>query len=317
MIKFGVVLPTFCGGDVKTLSLDELGDFALEAERLGLDSLWVVDHVLVAQPRYKTTWLEPLTVLSSIAARTKRIKIGTSVLILPLRNIILLAKTLATIDHLSGGRLIVGVGAGWHRGEFDALGVNFSKRGKLMDEQLRILRELLEGKSVTYQGHFHRFSDVKIWPESVQHPPPIWVGGGSMGPNVKLEPVFRRVALLGDGWIARPTGDVKTLVNWWRIIRQYASEVGREEQVKTFAQLNFLLLTNENDETIFNAFSPIVNLSLNEIKCDFIVGNKTEIHERIKKLVDVGVNYFIAWLPGPDYRTLKFIGEELTPSYNP
>jgi len=319
-IRFGVVLPTFCGGEYgrEPASPSELTRLAEEAERRGLDSVWVIEHLLIASPRYRTSWMEPLTVLSFIASRTSRLRIGTSILILPLRNPVQLAKTAATLDHLSGGRLVLGVGAGWHRGEFEAMGVDFSKRGRIMDEQLRILRGLLSGEVVTHHGRFYNIDGVDIYPRPAQRPCiPIWIGGGGMGPREKIGQILRRVATFGDGWIARPTSDLESLSEWWGAIRRYAAEAGRNPEELSFAQLNFTYLSRRGDEDVARAFSKIVNLPIDELKRTYMVGDRSEITRRVEKLAGIGVNYFIAWLTGVDYETLRFITDELMPAYAP
>ena len=118
--------------------IQALVEYGVQMERLGFDSLWVWDHVLLGvEPNFPI--IEALTLLTAIAARTKTIKLGTGVLVLPLRNPVLLAKQLSSMDLLSGGRLIMGLASGWYKREFDAVGVPFERRGKIMDENLEIL----------------------------------------------------------------------------------------------------------------------------------------------------------------------------------
>ena len=118
-----------------------LVEYGVRVEELGYDSVWVWDHILLGvEPNFPI--IDSLTVLTGIAARTSRLKIGTGVLVLPLRNPVTLAKQLSSIDHLSEGRLIMGMASGWYKREFDAVGIPFDKRGKLMDENLEILKRL-------------------------------------------------------------------------------------------------------------------------------------------------------------------------------
>src|SRR5262252_4916997 len=122
-------------------SAGALVDYGVRVEELGYDSVWVWDHMLLGvEPNFPI--IDSLTILTGIAARTSRLKIGTGVLVLPLRNPVTLAKQLSSIDHLSEGRLIMGLASGWYRREFDAVGIPFDKRGKLMDENLEIMRRL-------------------------------------------------------------------------------------------------------------------------------------------------------------------------------
>ena len=197
---------------------ENLVALAERADTLGYDALWVTDHVVLpmrsaARYPYSATgqfvidpmgdYLEPLAALSFLAARTRRIRVGTSVLVVPLRHPLLAAKSLATIDVLSGGRLIVGVGSGWLAEEFEVLGVPFPDRSARSDEYLRAFKEAWTSPAPRFEGRYVRFADVGVQPKPVQKPhPPIWVGGH--GPRV-----LARVAELGDGWkpmVLRPPG---------------------------------------------------------------------------------------------------------------
>lgn len=181
----------------------------LEAgERLGFASVMVADHVILPtriESAYPYTvkgnfvseseCFEQLATMSFVAGRTEKLRIVSSVMIVPHRNPVFNAKALATIDVLSGGRLTVGIGVGWMEEEFKALHTaDFKHRGAVTDEYVDIFRKLWTGKPVAYQGKFYSFDEVISHPKPVQNPgPPIWIGGHS-------NPALRRVARLGDGW---------------------------------------------------------------------------------------------------------------------
>lgn len=194
-MDFGLCLPNFPFGVQP--SKEEIVAIVQAAERLNYDSVWVSDHVLVPKdkPRYGNLY-EVLTTLAYIAGMTERVRLGTSVLILPQRHAILAAKQLATLDNLSGGRVIVGVGAGWIEGEFNNLGADFQRRGRHLDETLRLMKALWTEDDPQFEGEFYRFRDVLFNPKPAQPGgPPIWVGGNS-------EVALRRTARLGDAWHA-------------------------------------------------------------------------------------------------------------------
>jgi probable F420-dependent oxidoreductase len=176
-----------------------LGARLAEIEDWGYDSLWVTDHVVGTRSMrgvYEPHWLEALTTLAWMAARTSRLRLGTGILVLPHRDPVLLAKMLVTIDVLSGGRLDVGVGVGWSRVEFRALGVErlFEPRGRAGDECLQVLLRCWAGGEIDFDGEFYRFRHVEFEPRPVQAPhPPIWVGGQSPA-------ALRRTARYGDAW---------------------------------------------------------------------------------------------------------------------
>ena len=143
-------------------SAKELVEYGVRVEELGYDSVWVWDHILLGvEPNFPI--IDSLTALTGIAARTSRLKIGTGVLVLPLRNPVTLAKQLSSIDHLSEGRLIMGMASGWYKREFDAVGIPFEKRGKLMDEKSRDLEAPLDGaesRREIYEPQHLRRGDV-------------------------------------------------------------------------------------------------------------------------------------------------------------
>jgi probable F420-dependent oxidoreductase len=162
------------------------------AEAAGYDALWSGDHVMMYNPI-----VECVTLLSALAAVTSRVRLGTAVYLVPLRNPTVTAKLFAGIDYLSGGRLIFGVGVGGEIAkEFEACGVPLRERGARTDEGLEVIRRLWAGPRASFEGRFHRFTDVTIAPGPVQRPhPPIWVGGRSAA-------ALRRTARFGDGWLA-------------------------------------------------------------------------------------------------------------------
>ena len=194
-MQFGMCVPHYG----KPVNVAQTLEVARRAEELGFDSVWVTDHLLV--PRtfdiiYRDNMLEPIALLSHLAAVTQRVRIGTSVIILPYRQPIIVAKMLATIDQLSSGRLIFGAAVGWMEEEFAALGRPFPERGAMSDEHLRLIRGLWTSEVVSFDGEYTHFQDMQASPRPVQRPhPPIWVGGNSRRAQ-------RRVAELGDGWHA-------------------------------------------------------------------------------------------------------------------
>jgi len=195
-------------------------EYGEKVEALGYDSLWVWDHVLLGvEPNFPI--MDSLTTLTTIAARTKRIKLGTGILVLPLRNPVALAKQLATMDQFSNGRMIMGMASGWYKREFDALGVPFDRRGKLMDQSLEILNRLwTEGKvDGDYVGY--KISAAVMYPKPVQKPRmPLLIGG-------YVDRVLQRAGAVGDGWLTyfyEPHNFTKS----WNKVRAAAKEVGKD-----------------------------------------------------------------------------------------
>jgi probable F420-dependent oxidoreductase len=203
-MRYGFYLPT----RGRTATPEDLEALVGRGEALGFASVMIADHIVfpsVVTSKYPYTVsgvfpgqgdaLEQLALMAFIAGKTERLRLVTSVMILPYRNPVATAKTLATIDVLSRGRVTVGVGVGWLREEFEALGAaDFDRRGAVSDEYLRIFKALWTESPVSFAGEFYRFEDVRCLPEPVQKPhPPIWIGGHSKA-------ALRRAARLGDGW---------------------------------------------------------------------------------------------------------------------
>ena len=187
---------------------DAIGSIVHHGERLGYETIVIGDHIVfpskVESPYPYTVdggfpgqgdALEQLTLMSFIAAITLTARLVTSVMILPHRNPLVTAKVLATIDVLSKGRVTVGVGVGWMREEFEALGAaDFDKRGAASDEYINIFKKCWTEDPVSFEGEFYSFKKLRCVPHPVQKPhPPIWIGGHS-------KPALRRVARLGNGW---------------------------------------------------------------------------------------------------------------------
>ena len=195
-MKLGICLPHYG----RPIEPSRLAQLAARAEEVGLDSVWVTDHVVVPKDValiYRDDMLDPLAVLPWLAGVTERIALGTSVVVLPYRSPLPVAKLLASVDVLSGGRLVVGVAVGWLEGEFAALGVPFRERGRRTDEAIELFRAVwTEDHPEIKTANYNLSGDVKVSPMPLQKPrPPILVGGAS-------DAALRRAARLGDGWHA-------------------------------------------------------------------------------------------------------------------
>jgi probable F420-dependent oxidoreductase len=210
--------------------VNALVEYGVKMEQLGFDSLWVWDHVLLGvEPNFPI--IESLTLLTAIAARTKKIKLGTGILVLPLRNPVVLAKQLSSMDLLSDGRLIMGMASGWYKREFDAVGVPFEKRGKIMDENLEIMTRFWTESMLKGEYMYHKIPAGVMYPKPIQKPrPPILIGG-------YVDRVLKRAAVDGDGWLTyfyRPDSFAKS----WAKIRDFAKEGGKDpDKLLNAAQL--------------------------------------------------------------------------------
>jgi probable F420-dependent oxidoreductase len=188
-VHFGVILPNYGLGS----SVEGIRRVAEAAEELGFDSVWTTEHIIVgpeAVDPYGRVY-DPLVTLSWIAGWTERVGLGTSIILVPLHHPIHLAKEVATLQELSGGRVTLGVGMGWHKDEYDFMGIEFAGRGRRADEEIRIMRALWSGER-SFEGDHWSFHDATFEPRPSRQPE-IWVGGSSAR-------AIRRARELGDAW---------------------------------------------------------------------------------------------------------------------
>lgn len=233
---------TFAQGSIPP-DPDSLRTYVTTIEELGFDHLLVPDHVLGADPVTHAGWkgvydvdddfFEPFVLFGFLSAFSS-LELVTGVLVLPQRQAAVVAKQAAQVDLLSRGRLRLGVGVGWNIPEFEGLGADFASRGRLLDEQIEVLRLLWTTRSVTFHGSDHTLNGVGIAPLPVQRPIPIWIGAE------RLARAFERVGRLGDGWMAMgpPTSDAAAGLE---IIRSAAERAGRDAtQIGIEAWINFV-----------------------------------------------------------------------------
>jgi probable F420-dependent oxidoreductase len=225
-MRIGVVFPqTEIGGDAGAVRA-----YGEQVEGLGYSHLLAYDHVVGADPAVHTGWngfydvdntfREPLVTFGYLAAITTTLELVTGIIILPQRQTVLVAKQAAEVDLLSGGRLRLGVGLGWNAVEYEALGEDFSTRGKRCGEQVELMRKLWTERSVTFNGVYHQVTGAGLAPLPVQRPIPVWFGASS-------PPAFRRAGRLGDGWFPM-VGPGPKLDRARQQVVQAAAEAGRD-----------------------------------------------------------------------------------------
>jgi probable F420-dependent oxidoreductase len=256
--------------------------YAEIAEEVGLDSIWLSDHIVTRNPTLDITCL-----FAMIAARTKRLKMGPSVLTLPARNPVHVAKTYATLDYISGGRMVMAVGSGSDLRDLVASGVPVEQRGKRLDEGIEILRRLWTESHVTHHGQFYNFDDVTIEPKPKDGPLDIWIGG-------KSDAILKRTARLGDGWFPALTTPAEFKHDMAKLIA-FGAERGREINPR---EAGVLLLTHvtEDREAGWKTVAPFLrNLPMAQedlaIRC--LVGPAQECVAKIADFVEAGCSKFV------------------------
>ena len=298
-MRFGFYLPS----SGPTSQPDALAKIARRGDQLGFHCLVAADHIVeptVVKSAYPYSvggrfdrgqgsegeWPEQVTLLAFLAGITLNIRLVTSVMVVPYRNPILTAKMLATLDVLSKGRLIVGVGVGWMEEEFVALDAPpFAQRGTVTDEYIRAFKELWTSEDPVFEGQYCRFSNLIFLPKPAQKPhPPIWVGGHS-------RPALRRTAELGDAW--HPVGVIpavpmepEELSGYLAALRRYAEEAGRDPgsiEVALKAPLYDTALTPAGHRRRFS-------------------GTPEEVLQDVRTYSDLGVGYIIFDFRKPDLK---------------
>jgi probable F420-dependent oxidoreductase len=271
-LKFGYILPNF--GD--KISSTELLDLAELCEAEGYDSVWVTDHVIMPvelrEPYGQV--LEPLTTLSVIAGRTRKLKLGTSIIVLPQRNPILVAKQVATLDNYSRGRVILGLGAGWAEKEYAFLNSDFAARGRVFDEGIRLMKALWKEETVNFDGEFFHVKDSLFMPKPTNGTIPIWIGGNG-------RTAVNRVVRLGDGW--HPVGPSL------EVFRTGVEKVRGAGKEVTFSVRMTTDLRKKRD---------VVTLPSGE-KRAVASGSADDIRKTIGEFEQVGLDYFCASIMHP------------------
>lgn len=213
-----------------SMPVDQL---AIAAEERGFDSIWVPEHTHIPAnrrtdypgggelPKEYSHTLDPFVALAMAAGVTKNLKLATGICLLIEHQALTIAKTVATLDHLSGGRVMLGLGAGWNREEMENHGTQYSSRFRKLEEQMAALREIWTNDEATFHGEFENFDSVWSWPKPVQQPhPPLILGG-------ETDHTLKRIVRLGDGWLPRAMNPERVIVGMEKLQR-FAEEAGRD-----------------------------------------------------------------------------------------
>ena len=265
-------------------------------EEAGFDSVWATDHIIMPSELGEPygELLEPLVSLASIASATERLRVGTSCIVLPQRNPILLAKQAAALDVFSKGRLILGVGVGWARPEFQFLNADFAGRGRVMDESIRLMKSLWSDRVVNFDGEFFHVKDALFFPKPVNGDIPVWIGGN--GPLA-----IGRTIRLGNGW--HPVGpELEEFRRGAEEIRRSRKGVTLSMRMTTDVRKRRSPYTGQNNE-----------------KRIAVSGSPSEIRKEIDAYADAGLEYYCASINHPSAEDivadLKLFSAEVMKSY--
>ncbi len=271
-MKFGYILPNY--GD--KIGPEDLLQISATCEEAGFDSVWATDHIIMPtelkEPYGQV--LEPLTTLGYIASRCEKLKVGTSCIVLAQRNPILTAKQAAALDVFSGGRVMLGFGAGWAEKEFKFLNSDFARRGKVMDESIRLMKALWKEDVVNFDGEFFHVKDALFLPKPLRRNIPVWIGGN--GP-ISL----RRTIRLGDGW--HPVGPA---------LEDFRAGVQKIREKRKDVTISVRMTTDVRKKRE-------IYVGVNKEKRVAVSGTAAEIRKDLDAYAEAGLEYYCASINHP------------------
>ena len=294
-MNLGIALPI-----IANIDIDNQLKIAIKAEQLGFKSVWASDHIIIPQEwkgRFSDIFPDPFIMLTAISQNTSKITLGTSAIILPYRNPIIVAKMLSTLDNLCNGRLICTVAPGWMKEEFDILGVPYEGRIPKTEEFIKILKNLWSENPDPFEGEFYTFKNVSFQPKPMQDKLQIWMGGNADG-------AIQRAVDYADGW--QPIWfSPEELKNKILFLEKYADEkkVNINKEIYNISLRNRILITGDKD----NGNNPDTAL----------IGQKNEVFDKILAYKDLRIKEVVLDFISPNIdeilETMEIVGNELIP----
>ncbi len=306
-MDYGAHLPLI-GFDEKPWSLQRLLAYTETAERLGFAAISANDHLVFPRP-----WFDGPTALAAVLTRTGQMTLATTVSVPVIRHPVALAKTLAAIDLLSGGRLVVGVGPGSSARDYAAVNIPFEERWKRLDEAIEALRALWRTQGPVFEGKFYSTEGVELRPFPAQQPsPPIWIG--SWGSAAGL----RRTARLGDGWLASAYNTTPDMFRKaWRSLAEELSKAGKDPtRFPNAIATMFCYVTEDRraaDRVVQEVLSPMINRSEEEVRERLLVGPAEVCAEKLAAYREAGAQRVYLWPVDDEIQQLEILQERVVP----
>ena len=331
-MRVGLTLPhyDFSLPEVSPITFEAVAEQAVRAERLGFDSVWISDHFFASLDRYGGGGelygtLEPLTTLGGVATRTERVRLGTLVLSAAFRHPAVLAKSATAVDRLSGGRLELGLGAGWYEEEFEAFGYPFgsvAERFDLLEETLAYVGALFDGEPASFEGKRFRLQEAYNHPRPVQEPRPPLLVGGKGGPRL-----LRIAAQHADGWNAAWRWTPEAYAERAAAARRACERAGRDP-ARFRLSLGLFTVVGENEADLQRRYELMgqqlpagtgQKLGLDTLRKECLAGTTDEVVERVRSFADLGVSDLIVcpspvWFSMPDPSMVDLFAERVLPS---
>jgi probable F420-dependent oxidoreductase len=277
-------------------------NFAKKCEAMGCHSMWAIDRIAYDN-------LEPLTVLAAAASATERIRLGTSVLLGNTRHPVHLAKTIATLDFISNGRITIGLGFGSREPDYKAVEIPYEHRGSRAVEQVQLMKHLWTEDNVTHKGQFFNVENLTVGPRPIQKPyPPIWTGGSA-------EVALKRAGTWANGFISGSAA-IETFHATWDKIASYAAAAGRNPNEIEKASLAFMAINDDKAKAV-KAVEDYTMRYYGRIRTPVepvsIVGSGVQCADKIEYFFSKGINTLIIGVADPDPRQLDLFGEKVLP----
>jgi probable F420-dependent oxidoreductase len=301
--KIGLMIPGSFAGAMPPPSA--FAAFFQSAEELGFQALWVIDRIF-----HDLNILDPLTVLTHAAAVTSRVRLGTAVLLFAFRNPVLVAKTAATLDYLSGGRLTLGVSLGGRDSEFASQGIPMRQRVGRLRENLAVMRKLWSEEHVTFHGRYYHLDQVNMEPKPVQKPGiPILMGGS-------VDAVLQRSAEEADGWIAGSRGTPETFHQSWQKVQAYARAAGKDPASLESGKLLYIDVGEDRIQCRDNlrAFTHAYYGPQYDVDTTSVFGSPKECAAKIQEFIDAGARNVILAPTGLEVGQLTRLAKEVIPA---
>jgi alkanesulfonate monooxygenase SsuD/methylene tetrahydromethanopterin reductase-like flavin-dependent oxidoreductase (luciferase family) len=276
-------------------------EFFRHVEALGLDAVWTEDRIF-----HSANMLDPLLLLGWAAAHTRRIQLGTAVIVLNLRHAAVVARQVSTLHHLAGGRLALGVSLGGRPNEYQSLGVPMAQRVTVFRESITVLRQLLAGQQVAYQGRFLQLADATVRPAA---PVPLYIGG-------RVEGALRRAGELGDGWIMGPFGPVEDFAPAWRLVQEAARTAGKNPEALVAGRLLYVAVDDDRERAreALRHFLHGYYGAMFDVDQHAIFGPPQEVVARLRAHVEAGITHLMLGVPTLDVGHLRRLAEEVAPA---
>jgi probable F420-dependent oxidoreductase len=276
-------------------------NFAKKCESMGIHSLWIIDRVAYDN-------LEPLTVLAAAAGVTEKIRLGTSVLLPALRHPTLLAKTVATLDFVSNGRVTLGVGFGSRENDFSAVEVPYEGRGSRATEAIQLMKRIWTEENVTHNGKFFNVQNLTIGPKPVQNQIRIFTGGSA-------EIALKRAGTWADGYICGSSA-IPDFSSTWEKIAGYAHAAGRDPNNIEKAGLTFMAINDDKAKAVESVAAYVTRYYgrlRGDVENTFLAGSGAACAERIEAFFSRGLDALIIGVADPDPKQLDLFAEQVLP----